>query len=161
MSKTPVMRPKLPRAERIAPYLNRIDAAGIYSNFGPLNTALEARLAAHFGVETAMVTTVSNATQGLTLALAVLGAPAGTLCVMPAWTFIASAHAAVAAGLTPYFVDVDPQSWALDPDAMDEIVAHAPSAVGAVMPVVPFGQPIDFAAWDRYRKRSGVPVVID
>ncbi|MEA2893853.1 MAG: hypothetical protein QOI05_4646 [Bradyrhizobium sp.] len=161
MSKIPVMRPKLPRAERIAPYLNQIDSAGIYSNFGPLNIALEERLAAQFGVKKQMVTTVSNATQGLTLALAVQGGRAGTLCVMPAWTFIASAHAAIAAGLTPYFVDADPQTWALDPDAMDEVVAQAPSGVGAVMPVVPFGQPIDFPAWDRYRKRSGLPVVID
>src|SRR5438105_2424228 len=104
MSKIPVMRPKLPRAERIAPYLNQIDSAGIYSNFGPLNIALEERLAVQFGVKKQMVTTVSNATQGLTLALTGLGARAGTLCVMPAWTFIASAHAAVAAGLTPYFV---------------------------------------------------------
>src|SRR5437868_14890538 len=144
MSKTSIMRPKLPRAERIASYLKEIDSARIYSNFGPLNLSLEERLATHFGVQKEMVTTISNATQGLTLALTALGARPGTLCLMPAWTFIASAHAAIAAGLTPYFVDVDPESWALDPDAMDEVMAGAPSDVGAIMPVVPFGQPIDF-----------------
>src|SRR4030081_711330 len=110
MSKTPVMRPKLPLAERIAPYLKKIDSTRIYSNFGPLNLSLEERLAAHFGVQKEMLTTTSNATQGLTLALTTLGARPGTLCVMPAWTFIAAAHAAIAAGLTPYFVDFDPQT---------------------------------------------------
>ena len=95
------------------------------------------------------------------MALTTLGVQPGTLCVMPAWTFIASAHAAISAGLTPYFVDVDPHTWALDPDAMDEVIARAPATVGAIMPVVPFGQPIDFAAWDRYRTRTGLPVVID
>jgi dTDP-4-amino-4,6-dideoxygalactose transaminase len=161
MSKSPIMRPKLPLAEQIAPYLKAIDSTRIYSNFGPLNLLLEERLATHFGAQKEMVTTVANATQGLTLALTTMGARPGTLCVMPAWTFIASAHAATAAGLTPYFVDVDPQNWALDPDAMDEVIAGAPTAVGAVMPVVPFGQPIDFMAWDRYRRRTGLPVVID
>jgi dTDP-4-amino-4,6-dideoxygalactose transaminase len=161
MSKIPIMRPKLPLAEQIAPYLKAIDSTRIYSNFGPLNLSLEERLAAHFGIQKEMVTTVANATQGLILALTTLGARPGTLCVMPAWTFIASAHAASAAGLTPYFVDVDPQTWALDPDAMDDVIAGAPATVGAIMPVVPFGQPIDFMPWDRYRKRTGLPVVID
>ena len=41
------------------------------------------------------------ATRSLTLALAAQGARPGTLCVMPAWTFVASAHAAAMAGLTP------------------------------------------------------------
>src|SRR6476619_1637846 len=140
MPKTPIMRPKLPRAERIAPYLQEIDSTQIYSNFGPLNGSLEERLATHFGVSKEMVATTSNATQGLALALATLGARPGTLCVMPAWTFIASAHAACAAVLTPYCVDGDPETWALDPDAMDEVMAGAPSSIGASMPVVPFGQ---------------------
>lgn len=161
MSKNPIMRPKLPLAERIVPYLKEIDSTRTYSNFGPLTLSLERRLATHFGVREEMVTTTSNATQGLTLTLTALGARPGTLCVMPAWTFVASAHAATAAGLTPYFVDVDPQTWALDPNAMDEVIGSAPAAVGAIMPVAPFGQPIDFLAWDRYRKQIGIPVVID
>jgi dTDP-4-amino-4,6-dideoxygalactose transaminase len=155
------MRPKLPSAERIGLYLKAIDISRYYSNFGPLTVSLEQRLATHFGLQPDMVTTVANATLGLTLTLAALEVKPGTLCVMPAWTFIASPHAAVSAGLIPYYVDVDPHSWALDPHAMDEIVASAPGPVGAVMPVVPFGQPIDFAAWDDYRRRSGMPVVID
>jgi dTDP-4-amino-4,6-dideoxygalactose transaminase len=161
MSKSPIMRPRLPTAEQIAPYLGAIDAARIYSNFGPLALSLEHRLAMHFGVQKDTITTTANATQGLLLALTTLGAQAGTLCVMPAWTFIASAHAAIAAGLTPYFVDVDPETWALQPSAMDVVIDNAPAAVGAVMPVVPFGQPIDFAAWDAYRARTRLPVVID
>lgn len=161
MSENPIMRPKLPLAERIVPYLREIDTARIYSNFGPLNLSLEQRLATHFGVRNEMVITTSNATQGLTLALTTLGARPGTLCVMPAWTFIASAHAAIAAGLIPYFVDVDLQTWALDPAAMDEVIARAPATVGAIMPVAPFGQPIDYLAWDRYQKQIDLPIVID
>jgi dTDP-4-amino-4,6-dideoxygalactose transaminase len=155
------MRPKLPLAKRISSYLEEIDASRTYSNFGPLVLSLEERLAAHFGARKEMITTVANATQGLTLALMTMEARSGTLCVMPAWTFIASAHAALAAGLTPYFVDVDPHTWALDPAEMERVIARAPAPVGAIMPVVPFGQPIDNAAWDRFREATGLPVVID
>ena len=86
---------------------------------------------------------------------------AGTLCVIPAWTFVASPQAAMLAGLVPYFVDVDPRTWALEPDAVDDIIASAPGEVGAVMPVAPFGRPIDVGGWDRFRSRTGFAVVID
>jgi SAM-dependent methyltransferase len=38
---------------------------------------------------------------------------------------------------------------------------RAPATVGAVMTVAPFGRPVDGIAWDRYRARTGRPVVID
>ena len=131
----PIMRPKLPAASAVLPYLSDIDASRIYSNFGPLAIRLEHRLAAHFKVGDHAVTTVANATLGLALALTAQRVTAGTLCVIPAWTFVASPQAASLAGLIPYFVDVDPRTWALEPDAIDEIIASAPGEVGAVMPV--------------------------
>jgi dTDP-4-amino-4,6-dideoxygalactose transaminase len=143
------------------PYLKAIDSSRTYSNFGPLVRSFEQRLARHFRFPDGTVTTVANGTVGLTLALAALGARPGTLCVMPAWTFVASAHAATIAGLVPYFVDVDPETWAIDPERIETIVADAPAEIGAVMPVVPFGRPIDTAAWDRFLSRTGLPVVID
>ena len=157
----PVLRPKLPPADRLAPYLAAIDRARYYSNFGPQARAFEERLSSHFGLAGGTITTVANATLGLTLALAAQGASPGTLCAMPAWTFVASANAVVLAGLTPYFVDVDPATWALDPLALAEEIARAPATVGAVMVVAPFGQPIDYAAWDEVKRRTGLPVVID
>lgn len=156
-----VMRPKLPAAARLMEYLRRIDAARFYSNFGPLVCALEERLTQHYGVEPGSVTTVANATQGLALALAAQEARPGTLCAMPAWTFVASAHAAVNAGLVPYFLDVDADTWALEPAAVAEEIARAPAPVGAVMPVAPFGRPIDGAGWNEFRADTGLPVVID
>lgn len=65
------------------------------------------------------------------------------------------------AGLLPYFVDVNPISWALDPNTVTDAICGAPAEVGAVMPVVPYGCPIDTAAWDAVRQRCGVPVAID
>ncbi|MFZ3354908.1 MAG: aminotransferase class I/II-fold pyridoxal phosphate-dependent enzyme [Xanthobacteraceae bacterium] len=157
----PILRPKLPTADRLAPYLVEIDRSRLYSNFGPHVRALQERLAARFGLPDGTVTTVANATLGLTLALMAQAASPGTLCVMPAWTFVASAHAVVLAGLTPYFVDVDPSTWALDPVAIEREIARAPGRVGAVMVVAPFGRPIDYLEWDEFKTRTGLPVVID
>jgi dTDP-4-amino-4,6-dideoxygalactose transaminase len=130
MWKIPAMRPKLPATERLMDYLRRIDQSRFYSNFGPLVCALEERLAAHYRVSSGNVTTVANATQGLTLALVAQGVKQGTLCAMPAWTFVASVHAAVNAGLVPYFLDVDAETWVLDAAAVAEEIARALATVG-------------------------------
>jgi dTDP-4-amino-4,6-dideoxygalactose transaminase len=157
----PVMRPKMPAAHRLVPYLNSIDASRLYSNFGPLAVSLEDRLAEHYGLNQGTVATVANATLGLAIALAAQQPPPGTLCAIPAWTFVASAYAVVMAGLVPYFVDVDPATGTLDPDRLLGEISRAPAAIGAVMPVMPFGFPLDIAAWEAFRSRSGLAVVID
>lgn len=157
----PVMRPLLPALDRIAPYIEKVDATRLYTNHGPLASALEDRLAAHLRLPPKTIAMTANATLGLTLSLMAQAAPRGTLCVIPAWNFIAGAHAAMLAGLTPYFVDVDAGSKMLGPDRIDDEIARAPAPVGAVMPVAPFGRPIDVAAWDRWRARTGIAVVID
>jgi dTDP-4-amino-4,6-dideoxygalactose transaminase len=157
----PVLRPKLPSADRIGPYLARMDRSRWYSNFGPLVCEFEERLASHFNIDDGTIATVANGTLGLVAAIMAQGAPPGTLCVVPAWTFVASVNAVVLAGLTPYFVDVDASTWALEPNDVEERIADAPGPVGAVMVVAPFGQPIEYAAWDDFTRRTGLPVVID
>jgi dTDP-4-amino-4,6-dideoxygalactose transaminase len=168
----PVARPKLPDAETLLPYLRRMDAARIYSNWGPLNAELESRLAERLD---APVVTVSTATAGLSCALrATLEdkpmAQRQGLCLMPAWTFVATAHAAMAAGLTPCFLDVDEQSWVLTPqrvrEALLRVAARQPAKrselpVSAVVVVAPFGLPVDPRPWDEFTAQTGIPVVID
>jgi dTDP-4-amino-4,6-dideoxygalactose transaminase len=161
MAQVPILRPRLPLAERLAPYLRRIDETRYYSNFGPLALTLEDRLAEHYGLAGGTVACVANATLGLALTLAAQGVQPGALCALPAWTFVASVHAVVTAGLVPYFVDVSADTWALDPMAVIAAIDGAPAPVGAVMPVAPFGRPLDVAAWDRFRTRTGLPVAID
>lgn len=159
----PVCRPRLPDADALLPYLRRIDDAAWYSNFGPLVRALEARLAERFGTGEGTVATVSNGTAGLTLALAAQlpNGGEGGLCMMPSWTFAATPAAAMAAGLTPWFVDIDAESWMLTPALAEKMLAEAPGRVAAVVPVAPFGAPVDATDWDAFCERTGIPVVID
>jgi dTDP-4-amino-4,6-dideoxygalactose transaminase len=161
MSFLRIMQPKLPSADRLTPYLKSIDACRTYSNFGPLTLSLEDRLSDHYSLAQGTVTTVANATLGLAIALAAQHPPPGSLCAIPAWTFVASAHAALIAGLVPYFVDVEPETWAIDADRLVDELARAPGPIGAVMPVVPFGVPMELAKWEAFRSRAGVAVVID
>lgn len=156
----PVLRPRLPPLTSLAPYLNRIDANRAYSNFGPLVREFEARLAERYELPPHGVIGVANATAGLTAALAVQETPRGSLCVMPAWTFIASPLAAMHAGLVPHFLDVG-EDWTLQPEMVEKVLDTLPTPVGAVMPVLPFGRPLDVTAWDGFRRRTGIAVVID
>ncbi len=155
-----VARPRLPLAETILPYLQRIDEARWYSNFGPLLTELEDRLSQRFPEGTRVIT-VANGTQALALTLMAMDLPAGGLVAMPAWTFVATAHAVLQAGLVPWFVDVDEQTWSLDPALLAARLSQAPGPVVGAIPVSPFGRPLDLAAWRAFRETTGVPVLVD
>lgn len=155
----PVARPQLAPAEAILPYLQEIDDQRWYSNFGPLVTRFEARLAERLRPPASVVTT-ANGTSALSVALQALS-PAGGLCAMPSWTFAATAHAALKAGLTPWFLDVDPESWMLEPETVRAALASAPGPLAAVAPVAAFGRMPDLLAWAAFREETGVPVVLD
>src|SRR5688500_4841165 len=114
----PVHRPQLPTSHLIMPYLKRIDEARWYSNFGPLVNEFETRLAEHFSVMPKMVATAVNGTLMLIATLRALNVPENSFCIMPSWTFVATASAAHYAGLTPYFVDVDRDTQALHPEIL-------------------------------------------
>lgn len=156
----PVARPRLPTADDILPYLRRIDDARWYSNFGPLLTELELRLASRF-TDGAVAATVVNATQALTLALQAMDLPAGSLVATPSWTFVATAHAIAQAGLVPWFLDVDHDSQMLDPAQVRDVLARAPGPVSAVLPVAAHGAMPDVEAWLAFRDETGLAVLLD
>lgn len=157
----PIMRPLLPPADAILPYLREIDANRWYSNFGPLATRFEARLAGHFDLEPAQLMTMSNGTSALSVLLRAMNVEVGTYCVMPSWTFAATAAAAIEAGLIPYFVDIDEASWCLEPDSVVALLPQIEGKVSAVITVATFGAPINVASWDAFTAKTGIRAIID
>ncbi len=155
----PVMRPQLPSADELLPYLRRIDEARWYSNYGPLLLELRDRFASHFNVANDQVAIVANGTVALSAALVAAGARPGTKCLLPSWTFVGSAAAVWAANLQPHFVDVNPATWMLDPEQIRK--RNDLKDVGAVMVVSAFGSPVDVASWDAFSEATGIPVIID
>ena len=158
----PVLRPRLATAERLMPYLTRIDQTRIYSNWGPLVQELTGRLGDLFAQPQDRITTASPGTSAI--AGAILGTAgratgARPLAAIPAFTFVATANAVEQCGYRPYLVDVDPDTWMLDPDAL---AGHPQlDRVGVVVPVAAFGRPVAQARWRAFSERTGIPVVID
>jgi dTDP-4-amino-4,6-dideoxygalactose transaminase len=157
----PVLRPQLPLAASLQPYLEAIDARRWYSNAGPMVTRLEEQLSQRLGFSNRGVVTAANATVGITVALLARRVPAGSLCIVPSWTFVATPHAVRAAGLTPWFHDVDRRTWALNRDEVMETLKRIPKPVGALVVVSPFGAPLDIDAWQEFEDRTGILVVVD
>lgn len=155
----PVFRPSLVNADKLVPWLRKIDQNRWYTNFGPLTREFEARMAQHLGVDAGQLATVANGTAALTAAIETLGIPLGSRCLLPSWTFVATVAAVRAAGLEPCFVDVSEETWALDPTVLRDQVAKEKAAL--VVVVSPFGAPLSAAAWEKFRDDCGVPVVID
>ncbi|BBC79982.1 pleiotropic regulatory protein DnrJ/EryC1/StrS [Acetobacter orientalis] len=158
-STIPVAYPRLPTTDKIIPYLNQIDQNRWYTNQGPMCNALQDRLGQFWGVGCDRVALVANATTGITLALQAHNIPFGKLCLMPSWTFTASAAAAISANLQPYFVDVDPYTWIPNPEQIEHLAKA--DEVGAILIVAPFGAPLDLSRWDDVAERTGRPVIID
>lgn len=155
----PLRRVKLPTCEELIPYLKRIDGSRWYSNFGPLLGEFEARLAVHFKCDPGQLAVVANATAALELALKASRPFRGRKCLMPSLTFLATPAAAVAAGLEPFFTDIDRTSWLMTPDHAR--AALAGGDIAAVMPVSAYGAPVDLEGWAKFRDETDVPVVVD
>ncbi len=86
---------------------------------------------------------VNSGTSALHLALLALGVGPGDEVIVPSFTFAATANAVALAGATPVFVDIEPQSFCIDPDAVGAAIGPR---TRAVMPVHLYGHP---AAMDR------------
>ena len=157
----PVMKPLLPTAEELMPFLQRVDKTRYYSNDGPLVRQLEAGLAGIFDYPRECVACVSSGTMGITAALRAAGAVRGGYCLLPAWTFVAVPAAADAAGLRPYFIDVERDTWALSPERVRDSIPNIDGDVSAIIVVWPFGAPQDAEAWQRLSEETGIPVIFD
>ncbi|MGZ3278345.1 MAG: DegT/DnrJ/EryC1/StrS family aminotransferase [Caulobacteraceae bacterium] len=157
----PVAWPSLPPADRLLRFIKRIDEARYYSNWGGLCLEFERRLQAQWRAPDGGVVALSSGTAALMDALSVTKKPGRSLCLMPSWTFVATAHAASRAGLEPYFLDVDAGSWALTPELARAAPPGVLEAAAAVVVVSPFGAPLDPGPWDLFAEETGVPVVID
>jgi dTDP-4-amino-4,6-dideoxygalactose transaminase len=151
----PIMKPKLPSADKLLPYLTRIDENRWYSNFGKLNAEYEELLSDIFKCH---VVTCSSATSGLTAALmAILPFNYKTRAMvgMPSWTFAATASAIFAAGFRPLICDVQNRNG-----FKNVLDTNSAGGCRAFVPVMPLGMPIDLVEWATFAEEF-CPVVVD
>jgi dTDP-4-amino-4,6-dideoxygalactose transaminase len=100
----------------------------------------------------------ASGTDALILALMALGVGPGDEVITSPFTFFATGSAIVRVGARPVFVDVDPESFNLDPAAVEAAVT---SKTKAVIPVHLFGQCAEMEPLWRLAGRSGLAIVED
>jgi len=119
-------------------------------------TAFEQELAEYLGVKHAIG--VASGTDALVIALRGLGIQAGDQVIVPAFTFFATAEAVLMVGAEPVFVDVDPQTYCLNPDLL---AASIPPRTRAIIPVHLYGHPANMAAIHSIAAEFGLKVIED
>ena len=110
---------------------------------GPVVEEFEAGFAAMCGVDHAIA--VNSGTAALFLALKASGVGPGDEVFVPGHTFFATASPVLELGATPVFVDIDPESYTMDPEALADAVEDAGNPA-AVMAVHLYGHPADMDA---------------
>jgi len=123
---------------------------------GPQAVALEHEIAEYCGVGHAVA--VANGTDALHLALRALGIGPGHEVITSAFTFIGSAEPISYCGATPVFVDIEPDTFNIDPAAVEAAITPR---TRAVMPVHLFGQCADLTRLRAICEQRGVALVED
>jgi len=101
---------------------------------------------------------VNNGTDAIILALQAAGIGPGDEVIVPAFTFVATAEAVLLAGAKPVLVDVDLETYTMDPETLDEA---ATPRTKAVIPVHLYGQTADITRIRAWADRKGTPLIED
>jgi dTDP-4-amino-4,6-dideoxygalactose transaminase len=146
---------------RIAPDLRRrLDAVLAHCQFilGPEVAELEAALTAYCGA--AHCVAISSGTDAIQIAMMAEGIGPGDAVFLPAFTYTATAEVPLVLGATPVFVDVDPRSFQIDPEALRARIADVRRAgrlrPRALIGVDLFGQPADWPALRAIAAEAGL-----
>ena len=99
--------------------MTEVAASGAYIMGDPVR-ALEQELAEYVGVKHCL--SCANGTDALTLALKAIGVGKGDAVFVPDFTFFATAEVVSLEGATPVFVDVNPDTFNMDPKSLDDAV---------------------------------------
>ncbi|MED5418504.1 MAG: DegT/DnrJ/EryC1/StrS family aminotransferase, partial [Verrucomicrobiota bacterium] len=114
----------------------------------------------HFSsfAETRETVGVNSGTSALHLALLAAGVGPGDEVIAPAMTFLATVSAIEYAGATPVLVDVEPDTYCLDPSRLRETITEK---TRAIIPVHLYGQPADMPAILTVARERGISVIED
>ncbi len=149
-----VSRPDLPPLEELLPDLQAIWSSHVLTNAGPYHQRFEQALQDYLGCP--HVALCANGTLALVIALQSLRI-AGEVVTTP-YSFVATAHALVWNGITPVFVDIDPDTCNLDPNRIEAAITPKTTAILAVHC---YGQPCDVAAIQQIADLYNLRVIYD
>jgi dTDP-4-amino-4,6-dideoxygalactose transaminase len=156
-----LLKPSVPHLESYIDDLKTIDENGWYSNYGPFYHKFKEGLSKHFKCTPDNIDLFCNGTMALTAGLVALKKEDKPYCILPSWTFVASAHAVKLAGLTPYFIDVDSESMQVSENELKQIPDSILINTSVVMIVAPFGAPIRDLGLSTFSQKYGIEILVD
>ena len=122
----------------------------------PEITALQKEWADYLGVRFCLA--LNTGTAALHCSAAAAGLRPGDEVIVPAVTFVASAMAMAHQGCIPVFCDVDPRTYDLDPERIEERITER---TRAILPVHVHGLPADMDEIQAIAERHGLAVIED
>lgn len=150
----PAAKPLIGDDERAA--VDRVMRSGMIAQ-GPEVAAFEREFADELvGGRTCVA--VNSGTSGLHLGLLAAGIKAGDEVLVPSFTFAATGNSVALTGATPVFVDIDPDTFCMDPKAA---AAAITPRTKAIMPVHLYGHPADMTAFAALAADRGVQLFED
>lgn len=153
--KVPVCEASIGEKEA-ANVLDAVRSGWISGYKGKYIDEFETRFADYCGAKYAVATT--SCATAMLLALETLGVVAGDEVITTDFTMIATLAAIVRSRATPVLVDVEPDTWCIDPD---KIEAKINRNTRVIMPVPIYGYPVDSVAIQRIAKKHGLIVIED
>lgn len=130
---------------------------------GPEVKELEKKLAEYVGVKHCI--TCANGTDALELVLLAWGIGKGDAVFVPTFSFMSTAEVVASVGAFPLFVDIDPDTFNLDPEKLEQAIILAQNEgkynLRAVIPVDLFGLPADYEAIATIANKYGLKVLED
>ena len=156
---------KIPLLDLVAQYhtiKDEMDAAvlGVLESghfiLGPNVKALEQEVAEYLGVKHAIG--VASGTDALVIALRAAGVGPGDEVIVPSFSFFATAGTVMTVGAMPVFVDIHPETYLIDYDAIEAAISPKTKAI---IPVHLYGQPADMDEILAIADKHGLKVIED
>ena len=150
----PPAKPIIGDEEREA--VDRVMRSGMVAQ-GPEVAAFETEFSEHF-VQGRPAVAVNSGTAGLHLGLLAAGVGPGDEVIVPSFTFAATGNSVALTGGTPVFVDIEPETFTLDPEAV--AAAITPKTKG-ILPVHLYGHPARMRELEALAAERGVALYED
>lgn len=123
---------------------------------GPAVHSFAANLAEYQGCK--HVIPCANGTDALQIALMALDLQPGDEVITTPFTFVATVEVVALLQLKPVFVDIDPETFNIDPNQLESAITDK---TGAIIPVHLFGQCADLEPIAQIANRYGIPIIED
>jgi dTDP-4-amino-4,6-dideoxygalactose transaminase len=150
----PAAKPLFGRAERKA--VDRVLRSGMVAQ-GPQVAAFEQEFGDHF-VQGRACVAVNSGTAGQHLGQLAAGVGPGDEVIVPSFTFAATGNSVALTGATPVFVDIEPETYGLDPAAVEKAITKKTKAI---MPVHLYGHPARMVELEAIAQKHGLDIYED